>query len=224
MANPINYDPNTPTPKLAYADWQIQFIQNFTQLNNAFSNNHVPLTSASNAGNHTYVQMPEQEEDQIPQTGAVEFSIYTRNVEDQTDQVFFTYPGNTPVVQFTNYQIYSVTPRVLPNFRQTTYFTFLPGKLLVIFGTMGPFSSGNSGGRNTLFLYPPVVKNIAAINLCNRGTTAQYTPEITMGTYENIPGQGLSFVPPKGIIKEIYINPNTNATNTIVDYLVVANI
>lgn len=220
MTSPINYDPNTPTVKLSFADWQIQFIQNFTQLANAFSQNHIPLNddNVANRGNHTYIQMPEQTSD--PQTGSVEFAIYCKNVEDQTDQLFFQYPGNTPVVQFTNYQIYSVIPTAGSNTKtaQTSYFSFLPGGLLVYFGTMGPFNVG----KNTLFLYPPVAKNIAGINLCTKGTTPQYTPAITEGTVILDPVKGL-ILDTSGFIKQIYIIINETLKDQTVDYFVVAN-
>lgn len=218
MTNPINYDPNTPRVNLSYADWQIQFSQNFQQYNIAFLKNHLGFSSG-NAGSHTIIQMPEQDAD--PQTGSVDFAIYTKNVEEQTDQIFFQYPGNTPVVQFTNYQIYSVVPRISPNTPQTSFFTFLPGGLLIMFGSFGPFNTANGG--NTLFLFPPVAKNIAAINLCIQGTTPNYTPSTTLGTIIFDPLKGLVKVE-GGIIKEIYIAPHTGSANTTVDYMVIANI
>lgn len=223
MSNPIHYDPNTPYPKLSYADWQIQFIQNFTQLATAFAQNHVPLNDATtaNRGNHTYIELTEQTQD--PQTGSQEFCISVKDVENQTDQIYFTYPGNTPVVQFTNYQIYTVKPTS----QQTTYFTFLPGKLLVYFGTFGPFDSGNQGGvfNNILNLNPPVAKNIVTVNLCTKGTDPRYTPGFVPETYT------LSQTPDFGwqsetlaFVKRIFLIPTIPSTNNNVYYLVVANI
>lgn len=220
MTNPIHYDPNTPYTKLSFADWQIQFIQNFTQLATAFAENHVPLDHATTAirGNHTYVKMPEQTGD--PQTGSQEFSIYSKDVDNQTDQLFFTYPGNTPVVQFTNYQIYSVTPTS----RQTTYFTFLPGKLLIYFGTFGPFSGG-SLETNILKLNPPVAKNILSVQLCTKGTTPKYTPAAVPTTFT------LTVTPTFGyqaeqlaFVKEIALQPVEPSSDNTVFYFVVANI
>jgi len=209
----IAYNPNTPTLQLPYADWQIQFQQNFTQLNTAFSQNHVSLTSGSNAGNHTYIQMPEQSSN--PQTSLAEFSIYVKNVETQTDQIFFTYPGNTPVVQFTNYQIYSVQPTA----NQTTYFTFLPGGLLVYFGTFGPLSA-SSIPSNTLFLNPPVVKNILSVNFCWKGTIPDFTPSFAQGAKLN---ENLSGLIP--ILNQLIVNPQLPlASNASIFYVVVANI
>lgn len=216
MANPINYDPNTPSVKLNFADWQIQFIQNFTQLASAFSQNHIPLDDATvaNRGNHTYIQMPEQTTDS--QTGSSEFSIFSKNVESQTDQVFFTYPGNSPVVQFTNYQIYNLNTDV----QHIPYFTFLPGGLLIYFGIF----LGLGKNKNTLILNPPVAKNIISINLCPIGTTPKYTPAASFGTWVMDPILGLSREN-QDIIKEIYILPNTKDTGQqLMYYCVVANV
>lgn len=203
MANPINYDPNTPSVKLNFADWQIQFIQNFIQLAAAFAQNHVPLNdpTVANRGNHTYIQLPEQTTDS--QTGATEFSIFSKDVEEQTDQVYFTYPGNTPVIQFTNYQIYALKS----DLQQIPFFTFLPGGLLIYFGIfvfLGP-------GKNTLFLKPAIARNIVSINLCPIGTTPKYTPAATFGTWTTDP-YGRIVPGVLDIIKEIYINPNIKDT------------
>lgn len=212
---PINYDPNTPTVQLPFADWQIQFQENFTQLSTAFSENHVALESASNAGNHTYLEMVEQADTSKPQASIGEFTIYSKNVKTQTDQVFFTYPGNTPVVQFTNYQIYSVTPTA----NQITYFTFLPGGLLVYFGEFGPISN-SSLTANTLFLNPPIAKNIISVNFCWKGTTPDFTPSWAQGAKLNETKSDL--VP---IVNQIIINPQTPvASNTNIYYTIVVNI
>lgn len=226
MGNPINYDPNTPTKQLSFADWQVQFIQNFTQLFEAFKKNHVSLNdpTTANRGNHTYVEMSESTTN--AQTSSNEFSIFVKDVENQTDQVFFTYPGNTPVIQFTNYQIYSVKDTS----QQTTFFTFLPGKLLVYFGKFGPFdTTGNfapftSGGNNIIKLNPPVAKNIVSVNFCHIGTTPKYTPASQEeAVLTETPSFEFVFTKP-GIIKEIYVLPVIPSSNNTIYYFVVANI
>lgn len=205
MTIPPNYNPNYPEVESTWADWQVQFIQNFTQLASAFAENHIPLddSTVANRGNHTYVQIPELVNP--PQTGASEFTIHNKDVEDQTNQIYFTYPGNSPVVQFTNYQLYTIAPTST----QTTYFTFLPGKILVYFGTLGNF-----GINKTLILKlnPPVCRNIIGINFCTKGNTPQYTA-------------GSVFVVPdaRGIIESITITATLNISKSI-DYVVIANI
>lgn len=208
MTNPINYNPNYPEIESTWADWQVQFIQNFEQLGLAFSQNHVPLNdpTIANRGNHTIIQMPELLNP--PQTGSTEFSIHTKNVEGQTAQVYFTYPGNAPVVQFTNYQIYSV----LPTAQQTTFFTFLPGGILIYFGGFGPFIPTN--GNNTIFLNPPVTKSVRGVQFALSGSTPDYTPAFVTKPPDS-----------NGIIDEIYVIPTLpQKVPQAVFYMVIANI
>jgi len=204
MTSTPQYNPNTPTPQLSYADWQKQFIENFEQLGIAFKQNHVALDDATSAnrGNHTYIQMPEQEKD--TQTGSQEIAISVKDVSDQADQVFLTYPGNTPIVQYTNYQIYQIKD----TFQQSSFFTFLPGKLLVYFGKYLAFNQT----INVLSLYPPIAKNLASVNISFSGTTPNYSPATSEFT-----------IFPGGLITGININPPTGATGAAF-YLIVANI
>ena len=124
--------------------------------------NHIPLDSASGAGNHTMVQLLEQTNAQ--QTNAGEISVYTKDASDQTDQIFLRYQGNGQEFQFTNYQIYSIVPTAL----QTSYFTFLPGRVLLYFGT---FIWTFGIPYQIINLIPPVALNIISVVSCSTGTT-----------------------------------------------------
>lgn len=198
MTQPINYDPNFPLVKNSYGSWQPQFLQNFTQLALAFAQNHVPLTAASDQGNHTIIQLLEKENPQ--QTNVSEFSVYSKPVEysdKSTDETFMRFQGNGTEFQYTNYQIYPLT---IPN----SYFTFLPGKIICYFGLL----NAGPGKFKNLPLNPPIAKNIMSANFTNTialtfGGTASYTPIIQ-----------------NGIITSL----NLTANNNIVYYLVMANI
>src|ERR1700679_2519443 len=129
--NPPVYEPNIPQPKDTIAEGQIDFLNNFASLYTAFMTNHVPLDAVSNAGNHTFIQMMEQASD--PQTAQGEISIYVKNVPGQTDQVFLRNQSGTSV-QLTNYQFFTI-PATSTEIR---FFTMLPGKIIVFFGTFFP--------------------------------------------------------------------------------------
>jgi hypothetical protein len=162
VINPINYNPNTPTITLPFSQWQPQFLQNFAQLYAAFSTNHVPLDAASNAGNHTIIELVEQALPQ--QTNVSELAVYTKDVSGQTDQIFLRYQGNGQEVQLTTYQIYS-----LGNFAQgqsNQYFTFLPGNLILIFGY-------NVAKTKTTRLRPQIIKNVITCQLTPIGPSNQ---------------------------------------------------
>lgn len=158
---PTEYNANFPKSNSSIGNSQPQFLTNFGELYDAFVANHVALDAASNAGNHTVVELVEQEN--FPQTDVGEISIFTFDDETQTDQLFINYQGNAQQVQFTNYQIYFIKPTAT----QTTYFTFLPGRVLVCFGTLSPTAI-----TQVLNLVPPVALNIMSANFCPLSTAS----------------------------------------------------
>ena len=165
---PPPFNPNVPAfPSDALADSQIQFQTNFNNLFENFLKNHVSLTAASNAGNHTIIQLLQQKSAQ--QTDLGEISVYTKDIADQSDQIFLRYQDGTEF-QFTNYQIYPLTqPK-----NQTAFFTFLPGRVLVYFGSFTKLS------KNTLNLFPPIAKNIMTAIFCPSGSTPTYKPKCAL--------------------------------------------
>jgi len=153
----IVFNPATPQPKDIIEDSQESFLDNFQVLYDSFKKNHIPLDATSNAGNHTNLQLLQQPKDTDFQTDQGEISVYTKNVEGQTDQIFLRYQGNQDEFQYTNYQIYSISPKN----RQTFFFTFLPGKIIVYFGVITP-----KGSTFDLEIKPRIAKNIIGVNLC----------------------------------------------------------
>ncbi len=122
------YDPRIPLPDETIADSQPEFLQNFGQLFNAFNLNHVSLTDPTNPGNHNVIQLTEL--NQGRETFLNEVSIYSKKVDNQTDQLFMRYPHNGKEFQLTQYQIYSIpliTSGTSPNIItiQESYFSFL---------------------------------------------------------------------------------------------------
>ena len=180
-----SFDPNVPqfnSDQLAIT--QPQFLRNFLTLYNAFNENHVPLNDP-NQGNHAFVELIQQLNPL--QTDPGDINIYTKDVEGQTDQVFFRYQGNGQEFQFTNYQIYSLFQD--PKLR-TQYFTFLPGRLILYFGY---FYSGFPL-TYTLKLEPGIATNIASVSTVVFGTVPsvkgqqQYKPVV-----KNIPENSTGF-------------------------------
>jgi hypothetical protein len=160
---PQLYDPQTPkTPSTSLADSQMPFLINFSQLFDIFEVNHISLNATSNAGNHTTIQLLEQEN--ALQTDLSEISVYTKDVPGQTDQIFLRYQANGTEFQFTNYQIYAISP--------TTFFTFLPGKIIVYFGSFTQLPS------NVLPLFPAIAKNIMAMSFCPIGLANGLKPKV----------------------------------------------
>ncbi len=175
--NEPQYNANVPVTTDFLATSQGNFLNNFEQLYTAFLKNHVALDGGATAGNHKVIEMLEQPKGF--QTDPGEISVYSKDVEGQTDQLFLGYQGNGIEVQLTNYQIYTLPIVTKPNGNaiQHGYFTILPGKVIVYFGDVFPKRSSTG---NLLDLAPYVCKNVMGVNLCPLGTTPSYNPGINL--------------------------------------------
>ncbi len=155
MTQPTTYDPNVPEFRSDSLDTtQPQLQRNFQALFDAFLLNHVSLTAASNAGNHNIIELLERANP--INTNASEINVYSKDDPGTTDQLFMRYQLNSPEFAITPYQIYSVKNIVSNGVVITRFFTFLPGKILVYFGTM----SGAAARTVTLTLQPAIAKKI----------------------------------------------------------------
>jgi hypothetical protein len=172
------YNANIPRVNDDLASTQPNFLNNFFQMNEAFRRNHSALDAgAPTEGNHSIVEMLHQ--NGSFQTDVSELSVYAKTSEGQTDQLFLRYQGNGTEVQITNYQIYG--PVQLPG--QSIYMTFLPGKLLVLFGAFFP---PNLPDGKTIQLSPFIMKNIMALNVCGSDFVGRLLP--TYKVIQNLPG------------------------------------
>lgn len=201
----MTYNPNTPINTDFINASQTDILSNFATFYTAFLANHVPLDAPSGAGNHTIVQMPEQET--AFQTDVGEISVYTNFAESSTDQVFIRYQNNQIPFQFSNYQIYSIPAAD----GYISFFTFLPGNVLVYFGAVNI-----TGFPFPFKLNPPIAKNIIAMNFCLSGTFTLgggYYPWISIE------------VPTNNIYSVINLNdPLFQTKPGVYYYLVLANI
>ncbi len=167
------YNSRIPNANDFLAVSQGNFLDNFQQLYDAFATNHVALDdSILTPGNHTFIELLQQGKGPATQFG--EISLYSKLVEGQTNQLFLRYQGGqAPDVQLTAYQIYPA--QNLP--WQISYFTFLPGNVIVYFGISIPESSPEGNAVN----FPPyVMKNVIASAFCAQATIPTLSPTITL--------------------------------------------
>lgn len=156
----MTFDPNVPEfPSDTLNVTQPELFDNFAAIFNAFLVNHIPLNEA-NQGNHTIIQLIEQLND--PQTNSNDLAVYTKDAPGQTDQIFMKFQKNGQVFQFTNYQIYSI----FAGPTQSSYFTFLPGRIIVYFGSFTSLPNNNQ-----LNLIPPIATNIITVSQVPTGLT-----------------------------------------------------
>lgn len=183
------YNPGIPRATDSFNSSQNEMLVNFSDLYDAFKKNHVALddATAANRGNHTYIQLSEQEPTAKFQTNVSEISMYCKDVEGTTDQLFLRYQGNQDEFKYTCYQIYRLQPisDTKTGVTQTPYFSFLPGNILVYFGTIDiPAVNGD------LDLKPYVAKKIVAMNFGAYGTIGTDIPKVPpqANIKESIPG------------------------------------
>ncbi len=155
------YNPQVPQTGDFIADSQPSFLNNFIDLFAAFNTNHISLTDPANPGNHNVIQLVEQAAGDS--TFSQEVAIYSKKVVGQTDQLFLRYPNNGKEIQLTQFQIFELNQTA----NQNSYFSFLPGGIVVYFGLVVPNSN-----EFTINLIPPICTNIMGVNLCPVGDAA----------------------------------------------------
>jgi len=209
-----NYNPNTPQyPFSSLAESQENILKNFQSLQTTFSIDHIPMDTAASSstytGNHNIIHLKEQKDSL--QTGNQEISVYTKNVEGQTDQIFLRYQNNGQEFQFTNYQIYALNATAI----QTSFFTFLPGKILIYFGQC--INLGKQKG--ILNLTPPIATNVISVSTCPIGVK-----------FKDAEKPNIDYIiDTNGICSKIQFkisdsNNNTGTINSPYFYLITANI
>ncbi len=199
MTIPPVFDPIVPQPESAVSETQKPLLVNFSDIYTAFLRNHITLDDPTNPGNHTNIQLKNQQERNISTQGQ-EIAIYSKKVDGQTDQVFMRYGANGKEFQITNYQIYPLQQTST----QKPFISFLPGAIMVYFGTV--FLGNKKSGSIQLM---PGCRNIIAVNLGGI-LLANRQPNVSL----NAPING------------IYTTVNLNSVDNIPDqfYLILGNI
>lgn len=172
------FNPNVPkNASDSLATTQPQFLDNFLSLYRQFAANHLPLDVGSSAGNHTVIQLREQPKDL--QTDITEINVFTKKVENETDQIFVQFPGPAPAIQLSNYQLYSIGPITGNETTQQAFFTTLPGGIIVYFGSFRPLN------QNKVFLFPPICKNVISFSATSAEQASPISPYVYLYPPQN---------------------------------------
>ena len=126
-----SYNASIPQPNDLLSDSQGQILQNFGALNTVYGTNHFPFDNnmISQIGKHKFVQMPVTT---TPVTLANEGTLYSKAVTGGT-ALFFT-RDVTSDVQLTS-------PVFTAPVAATNGYTFIPGGLILQWGTVTPITS-----------------------------------------------------------------------------------
>lgn len=207
MSTPVDYNPNIPLRNDTIAISQSNFLNNFRDLYDVFAVNHTVLDNPLVPGDHEVVELVEQ--DQPINTESDEIAIYSKKVDGQTDQLFMRYPTNGKEFQLTNYQIYGINSTA----NQKSFFSFLPGGIIVYFGMVTPNSDGFK-----VNLDPAICSVIMGVNLCPIGTSS--SSNLMYPSWVNL------VAGPNGKILQIVLNNSSvlGATPPPQYYLIFGNI
>ena len=133
------YLPNIPQPQDDPSQSQNEILENFQTINTSNSVNHVAFNN-TDQGKHKFIQMPEvTAPDPIPTTAANEGALFTE-VSNSLTELFWVPESNGTKIQLTNGSIDA----------SASGYTFLPGNLLIQWGT----AAGNSSATGFINTFP----------------------------------------------------------------------
>ena len=186
----MTFDPNIPQASDDPQVSQGEILQNFQVLYANFGVNHVDLGAITNAGKHKFVEMPNQ--GSIPATISGEGTFYTEAVTRggvTESQVFYTADAHTTH----KFQITTALDAANALFGLNTNnynavgtaysggWSFLPGGLLLQYGTYSPGASLPNTGTipfpvaftSTPFVVLPVLRTASGSTSQNHVVSAQ---------------------------------------------------
>lgn len=177
----MSYFPNIPAATDDPSVSQSAIQTNFGTLNTAFALNHVALGSGGSQGKHNFVEMPNQ--GSTPTTISGEGTLYT--VSASGSQLNYVADNNATDL----YQMTRTIHASYATFGTNPGWTFLPGGMLMMWGTLAASSSVTRS------------VNFAALSLPNF-TNPPYSIQVTSQRPTSDPGSSF----------EYYVDNSTVAT------------
>lgn len=185
----MSYTPNIPQAGETLGGTRSRINANFQFLNTAFSADHTPLTT-SNAGKHIFLHMPETT---AASTVANEGGLYTKvgtspaetNLFFRGESSGYEYPltrvDSSNTSTFGNNGSYGSPPS---GFTQTGGWTFLPGELILQYGTYGKTDNlGSSGTIQFPKTFPSAVYTVVICQQRTSSTRAYSVNAITTSSF-----------------------------------------
>lgn len=128
------FDDNIPNGTDAMQLSCPQLRGNFEQIYNAFSENHVPITTANDifSGMHTELQMTTQSD---PATLIDEVALYSKTGTGGQPQIFFRGRSSGNIIQLSYQNVISTGPY---------YQSFIAGPYILLFGKLLQISNGTT--------------------------------------------------------------------------------
>jgi len=166
------YNPSIPQPTDNLSDSQNDILNNFSSANTSFGINHFAFDNATaNNGKHNFVEMPVRGAIPAP-LSASEATVYTKTATSESasteSNLYFT-PDNSG----NEYQLTRPITGKFASFGTSAGWTFLPGGLIMQWGTVIQTSSGNGTVNLPIDyssgLYSVTTQPIYTVNTPTRG-------------------------------------------------------
>jgi len=133
----MTYNPNIPQPGDFLSDSQSQILNNFSSANASFGINHVNFATATNNGKHKFCELLNQAA--VPTPVSNQGVVYTKKDASNRSQLFYS-PDSTG----DEYQITRVIGASIATFSTNPGWTFLPGGMLMQWGTASSIAGGTA--------------------------------------------------------------------------------
>lgn len=137
------FNPNIPRPTDLLSTSQGDLLANNAALDASFGRNHVPFSTVTNNGKHSFIEMPVSAGIPAPAPGLIsgEGTIYTRSITDTlavTSSVLYYTPDNST----NQYRLTNTSTADAAKFGNSTAYsagliggwTFLPGGMIMNYG------------------------------------------------------------------------------------------
>lgn len=134
----MTYNPSKPAPNDLLSDSQLDIQTNFSVANTSFGKNHFPFDDATvNNGKHKFVQMPNSAA--LPAgLAALEGTLYTK-LNSTVSELYYSPDASTD-----EYQLTRTISASFATFATNPGWSFLPGGLLIQFGSVSASSAGTA--------------------------------------------------------------------------------
>lgn len=152
------FNPAIPQPGDLLSNSQGDLLANNAALDASFSVNHLPFSDASaNNGKHTFVELLQQSAK--PTTAALEGTLYTKDDTTPTNRTQLFYIGDAggagieyQLTKCIDAQIASFGNKILTSAGHFSGWTFLPGGLIMFYGSVN--TPGTTGSVAYNFGFP----------------------------------------------------------------------
>ena len=144
----MTFNANIPNATDLLSQSQVTLKANNIALNTSFGRNHVPFSTATNNGKHTFIEMPVSAGIPAPGPGLIsgEGTLYTNTISSASE-LLYTPDASGNIYQITNTKVAKYAQfGTMTNYTGSIFggWTFLPGGLILNYGFLASPTSNQT--------------------------------------------------------------------------------